>query len=134
MKLLLLLLLVPQLALSCPKPVMYLKKSTTAPCNGYLFSPEKELEVRLLKENYKLQAGNIDIIKKQSELYQAMNEEFKAIANKEAERAELWRQATITTTKDLVSRQESQTYRDFLFIGLGVLLTVSAGWSLGQVK
>lgn len=35
-----------QIAFACDKPVTYLKEGTLAVCTGYLFSPEKEKEVR----------------------------------------------------------------------------------------
>jgi hypothetical protein len=36
----------------CPTPVSYLTEGSKASCNGYLFSPEKELEVRTKLEHY----------------------------------------------------------------------------------
>lgn len=35
-----------QVSFACDKPVSYLLKGTTTRCDGYLFSPEKEKEVR----------------------------------------------------------------------------------------
>lgn len=40
-------------AYSCEKDVTYLEKGTATPCEGYLFSPDKEKEVRYKVESYK---------------------------------------------------------------------------------
>lgn len=37
---------------SCNKDVTYLKKDSKAPCTGYLFSEEKEAEVRIKIQSY----------------------------------------------------------------------------------
>ena|SRR6478736_1568781 len=37
---------------ACNKPVTYLTEGSTTQCNGYLFTPEKEKEVREVKSKY----------------------------------------------------------------------------------
>lgn len=44
----------------CDKPVAYLQKQEKAPCTGYLFSPEKEQELRLTNERQKLLLEIVD--------------------------------------------------------------------------
>jgi hypothetical protein len=56
---------------ACPKPVTYLTEGQTTQCSGYLFTPDKELEVRtkLVEYDYISQ-----INKKQNELIVILNE------------------------------------------------------------
>jgi len=55
----------------CEKPVTYLKEKEKTPCTGYLFSPEKEQELRLINERQKLLLDVVDtqdlLIKKNNE-------------------------------------------------------------------
>jgi hypothetical protein len=47
--------LIASTSIACEQPVKYLTEGQTTPCSGYLFSEEKELEVRIaVEENKKL--------------------------------------------------------------------------------
>lgn len=73
MKLILAILLVSNLswATTCPDNVMYLTEGSKAPCTGYLFSPDMELQVRTeVIQLEKLQ----EISNKQDELITTLNQ------------------------------------------------------------
>lgn len=93
----------------CSKPVTYLQEGTPAICSGYLFTPEKELDVRLKITNYeKLEL----IIKKQDELVDVLNKriEVQLQQNKEL--------------NELIATRENETFlHKALFFGLGAVLT-----------
>jgi len=46
--------LITQKSNACSQKVSYLKIGEAAPCSGYLFSPKKELEVRIKVDSYDL--------------------------------------------------------------------------------
>lgn len=70
-KYLVILFLIPSLAFAeCKQPVSLLEEGKPAPCLGYLFTPEKEAEVRTKIANY----NNLElIVKKQDELVDVLN-------------------------------------------------------------
>jgi hypothetical protein len=70
-KYLVVLFLIPSLTWAeCKQPVSLLKEGEKAECLGYLFTPEKEAEVRTKIANY----NNLDLItKKQDELIDILN-------------------------------------------------------------
>jgi len=55
---------------TCDKPVTYLGQGSTSPCSGFLFSPEKELEVRILVETLKKDQEIKTILEKRLEITQ----------------------------------------------------------------
>lgn len=57
---------------ACNKPVSYLKIGEPAKCTGYLFSPEKEKEVRELTEKYPVL---VELNNKQALLINKLNEQ-----------------------------------------------------------
>jgi len=103
---------------SCQQPVKYLEQGSQAPCSGYLFSPEKEAELRLMSENEVLKDKKMKLLEDQIILSES-------IIVKERERSELWRNAAEESTKKLVNT-------NYYMVLLGVGLTVLAGWSIGQ--
>ena len=120
-------------AWACDKPVLRLLKNEKAPCEGFLFSPEKELELRLLDTEHKflLKAGQVknNLI----EFYKTNEETTYEIIEKERQKSEVWRNVAEKNTLELVKTQESRGQRDWLFFVGGILCIVAAGWSLGQV-
>lgn len=120
-------------AFSCP-PVTPLSKGEETPCDGFLFSQEKELQLRIQNEDYKLLIEQSKLYLQQKELYQKQLLDSDKIADKEREKAEKWRLAAETATEKLVASQEKDSVRDWVLILSGVGLTVLAGWSLGQAS
>lgn len=119
-------------ALADCQPVTPLVTGEKAPCAGFLFSPEKELQLRIMNEDYKYLKEEVNLYIQQKELYKQELDDTQKIADKEAQKAELWRKAAEDSTKKYVEVQEARTMRDWLFLVAGVGLTVAAGWSLGQ--
>ena len=118
----------------CPKPVQSLQKGDLAPCKGFLFSPEKEQEVRQLDMDYK-------VLLEQSKLYiqkeKLLEEQLKfteEIVDKEAKKSELWRSKAYEMTEKYMEAEDNRGKRDLLFLIGGVVLTVAAGWSIGQAS
>lgn len=62
---------IQSLATECSGPVTYLLEGQKTSCNGYLFSPEKEQEVRLMYNAYPVLE---DVSKKQDELITTLNQ------------------------------------------------------------
>lgn len=58
-------------ATTCAQPVKYLTEGTPAVCNGYLFSPEKEQDVRLKIDQFETMEK---IVKKQDDLINVLNQ------------------------------------------------------------
>lgn len=90
--------LIASTSFACNKPVTYLTQDTPAPCTGYLFSVEKELEVRIAVEENK-------------QLYKITDTQKTLINNLE-------KQNSILETKDRLNDLEKFAY----FIG-GALIT-----------
>jgi hypothetical protein len=118
----------------CDQPVKHLEQGEASPCAGFLFSPEKEIEVRtailengLLKSEMSLKDNKISLLEENSKYYQE-------IVAKESEKAELWRKRAEDSTEKLMGSEENRGKRDLAFLIGGILLTTLAGWSLGQVK
>lgn len=94
---------------SCPKPVTYLPEGTGAPCNGYLFTPEKELEVRT-------KVIQIDKLKELSE----KQDELIDILNQRVDN----NQQQISVLKyDAEQRNHIRPWEDAGFFILGILVT-----------
>jgi len=103
---------------ACLKPVSYLREGEKSPCTGFLFSPEKEQEVRLIVELSDLKDNKISLLEN---VLKTNNE----ILDLERQQSEKWRE----------SYEKSLTYnnyRDSLNIGLGIVLTVLAGWAINH--
>lgn len=116
----------------CPKPVTPLEKGEQAPCSGFLFSPEKEQELRIKNEQYKLLMEESKLYIQQIELYRKEVTVTDEIVKKERDKAEVWRKAAEDSTERYVKLEEARTTRDWMFLVAGVGLTVLAGWSVGQ--
>lgn len=121
-------------ALACQNPVTPLSKGEQAPCAGFLFSPDKERELRLLNEDYKFLLEQTKLYLQQKDLYQKELAATEVIVKKEQEKAELWRQTAMKTTEQYVDLKDKQQTRDWIMLLSGVGLTVLAAWSVGQAS
>jgi len=117
---------------NCLRPVTPLKKGEHSPCTGFLFSPQKELELRIKNEEYKLLQEEVRVFLLKKDFYIKEIEESEVIINKEREKAELWRKLAEDTTLKYTKLQDNRGYRDWLFLIGGVVLTVGSGYALGQ--
>lgn len=120
--------------LACSKEVSLLNKGDTAPCTGYLFSPEKEQEVRIKVQQYKLLEETVQLYQKKEQLYSKQEQYLNQIIDKERQLSSMWRQTAVDVTQKYARVEENRGKRDWFFLGSGVLLTVLAAWSLRQVK
>lgn len=118
----------------CIKPVTLLEQGAPAPCSGFLFTKDKEKEVRLIVEDHKLLEQELEIKNKKIELLLKDLSLSDLIIQKEREKSELWRLTAEKSTLELTKTNENQGNRDLWMIILGVGLTVGAGYALGQVK
>jgi hypothetical protein len=117
----------------CVKPVAALEQGAPAPCKGFLFSPKKELEVRLLSKESELLKVELETLNLMVDKYGKKSVEYEKIIDLHISRTELWKAKAEDITLKYVAVEESRTKRDITFILVGVGLTVLAGWSLGQV-
>jgi hypothetical protein len=116
---------------SCLNPVQYLTKGAIANCDGFLFSIEKEQELRLIKEDYKLLKIENEALKHKDDLYSKQLEISDQIAQKEAQKAELWRQRAEDITLKYVTVENNKPNRDYMFFGLGIITTILTGYVWG---
>lgn len=138
MKQVLSLLLATSLALpaqaECNKPVTLLNEGTPAPCRGFLFTPEKESEVRLMNEDNKLMKQEIELKDLKIKYLTQDIKDTEFIINKEQQQAELWRKRAEESTLLLTQKQDTQGRRDWIMLLLGVAITVGAGYAVGQAS
>lgn len=127
-------LVIPGQLFACEKNVYYLVKDEKAPCTGYLFSPKKQEELQIMDREYKLLQKELPLYHRQIELLNKTVEYSERIADKEREKAELWRKTAEDITLKYVEVEEGRWKRDMFFLGSGILLTVLAGWMVGQAS
>ena len=121
-------------ALADCKPVTPIKAGEVAPCTGFIFTPEKEQQLRQMNEDYKFSQEQIKIYLQQKELLKQQLEASDKIVEKEAQKAELWRKAAEDSTTKLMQQEEHRTTRDWIFLVSGIVLTVAAGYAVGQAS
>ena len=119
-------------ALADCKPVTPIQAGEVAPCPGFIFSYEKELQLRQMNEEYKLSQEQIKIYLQQKDLLEKQVDISNKIIEKEEQKSELWKARAVDSTEKLIAYQERQETRDWLLIISGVALTVAAGWAVGQ--
>lgn len=116
----------------CTKPVTSLESGATVPCRGFLFTPEKELEVRILTKQYDLLESENKSLNLITDKLKKKDEEFSKVIDLQIQKTELWKNKAEDITLKYVTVEESRTKRDFAFVLMGIGLTVLAGWSIGQ--
>lgn len=119
-------------ATECSVPVKALEEGSPAPCKGFLFSPAKELEVRLMKKDYELYKLEVETTNAIIDRYMKKEYEFEKVIELEAKKADLWKTRAEDITLKYVSLEENRGRRDFMFILAGVGLTVLSAWAIGQ--
>jgi hypothetical protein len=124
----------PFVGTSCQQPVFALTAGTPAPCTGFLFSPEKEQELRLEDQDYKLLKDESDLKDKQLQLYKGEVNDLQIAVSKEKDETKMWRDTADATEQKYITQQERAGFRDILFTVLGVLLTVGAGYAIGKAS
>lgn len=117
----------------CVKPVQYLQSGDRATCTGYLFSPAKELELRIKNEEYKLLTEQTRLYIQQLEFYKKELEVNDKLIKKQEEKTELWRTATETYSDKYLQLKEKQQSQEYYFFGAGVLATLLTTLSVAQL-
>lgn len=117
-------LLISSTSIACD-PVKYLEKGSPAPCTGYLFTPEKEKEVRLKVVELEYEK-ELNISKsKQIELY-------KQELQFSDERLKLWNTEALSLNKELVKRQNNDFLKSALFFLLGAAVTTGITYAVNK--
>lgn len=120
------------LATECVVPVKTLEEGSPSPCKGFLFSPAKELEVRLMKKDYELYKLEVETTNAIIDRYKKKEYEFEKIVELESKKTELWKTRAEDITLKYVTIEENRGRRDFMFVLTGIGLTVLAGYAIGQ--
>jgi peroxiredoxin family protein len=120
-------------ALAECKAVTPVNAGEIAPCSGFIFSPEQELKVRLLNEDNKFSKEQIKVYLEQKEFYKKELELTEQIIELEKQKTEAWKVQAEKSSEQLIKMQERQSIRDWVFLTSGVLITVAAGYAVGQV-
>lgn len=103
---------------NCPVPVQYVHEFELAPCSGYLFSPEKELEVRLKVDQFNL-----------LEEYSATQADVNEALNKRLQEAHKYNEHL---EKRLHQEKRNNEIYNFLYFTLGVLVTGLVAGNVGR--
>lgn len=92
---------------------------------GFLYTPDCHREVgRISKEN--------EDRKEQAELYRKALDLKDIAMDAQRERADMWRDTSFKLEDKLSSIERFKRNNELLYFGLGVVLTVGAGWAVGQ--
>jgi hypothetical protein len=119
---------------ACDKPVTYLEQGQSTTCNGYLFTIEKEKEVRLKLMDYDLMSQELQLKNKKLDNILKELTITEEIADKERKKGELWRARAVDSTEKLVSTENGRGARDLLFFVGGMLSVLLGAWAVGKVK
>ena len=118
----------------CQRPVTYLAIGEPAPCNGFLFSTEKELELRLMKETFEYLEQRNQLLDTQVSLLNKKINSYEDLLAVENKKTEIWKAEYEKTYKELKKQETSSKFKEYVLVLTGVLITVGSGWALGQVN
>lgn len=113
-----------QAALACD-PVKYVKKGEVAPCTGYLFTPDKELEVRKTIEELKTSRF---IIENNAKLINLKDENL-SLTNTQLK---LWQDQSSMLSKQLVDRENSSFWKSTFYFVLGAAVTTGLAFAVNK--
>ena len=119
---------------NCKLPVTYVKEGQPAECSGYLFTIEKEAEVRLIKDQLDNLQAEMDIRNKQIEIYTKDFKIFGDIQTKQTQEVELFRNAAQDATSKYIASQNDRFIRDLLCFGAGIALILLGSFVVKNVK
>ena len=118
-------------ATECQQDVSIILANATAPCDGFLFSKPKELQVRIMSKDYtNLQQQNANLTQTVTQL-QAKDKDNQTIIQDTQKQSEIWRGEAISITNKYTQVEENRSKRDLLMILLGVVATGVAGYAVG---
>lgn len=120
------LLLTTQIALGkeCEKPVTLLAENTPAPCKGFLFSPAKERELRLLDQDYMELSRLQELTEIQLQLSQDSVNKLEYALDAEKEISDTWKQESYKWSKKYTEEIEANNSNRWIYFGGGALTTI----------
>ena len=105
----------------CAQPVTLLDVNQASPCRGWLFSPEKEVELYKEDQSYKLLQQQ-DLIKdNQISLYKDQITNLQSALDASQKQSEVWQNKAIDYNQKYSSIESDTTKRDVLFYAAGIL-------------
>lgn len=116
----------------CAQPVTHLNQGDIAQCEGYLFTKDQELKVRLTNNDYNFLKQEVDLQTKQLDLYKLNVQLYDDNIQKESQKSELWRVKAEESSKKVTELENGRWLRDGAMIALGIALTCLGAWALGQ--
>jgi hypothetical protein len=102
--------------MQCSEPVTYLLEEKPAPCSGFLFSPEKELEVRTKIANYNNMGLMVDRTQELNDIL------YKRVSNLQEQ--------NLLLSKEVQDRSNTNIYLLLGSFSLGVIATAILAKSL----
>lgn len=97
----------------CNDPVTYLNERDPAPCKGYLFTEEKEAEVR-------------EIVQKYPKVVE-LNNKYENLINKLNDQVDLNRQLNANLKEQMNNRNNQQILEKVVYFSLGLIIGYSTG-------
>lgn len=116
---------------ACPANVTLLQEGEKASCKGFLFSPETAERATKADMQYKLLLEEHELILRQLDLYRQINKDYTDILLKEKNKTDIWQGKAEDYAKKYSDIQDNRQTKDWLFFGLGVLVTIGAGYAVG---
>jgi hypothetical protein len=110
---------------SCDKPVTSLQKDQAAPCQGFLFTPEAEKDVRSQALDLELQKQINAAQERQIGLYKQETDILE-------EQRNLWKTQAEASTKALIESENNKSWEMFLWFGVGVAATTLITYGVNQ--
>ena len=105
--------------------VKYVKEGEPVPYTGYLFTPEKEKELRLLDDKLSLSEQKINLLKSTNELQTQLIDN----GNK---RIEIYQKQVDYLGEKVVSTEDKSFWKSTLYFTLGAVLTGAVAYGLSQ--
>lgn len=103
----------------------HLKQGDSAPYTGFLISPSKEQELRLINERLKLDEALI----KQYDIVQELNKKHVEVLQ---QRLDIYQNENIRLSKEIIESRGDGFWNKFLYFALGVLATTAIVYGVNQ--
>jgi len=116
------------------QPQVYLlEKGQQAPFRGFIFDLYKEAEIRSKLEDYKLLKEKESILNSEIINYKELLENTEVVLKKEQEKTVIWKNSAEECTEKYIKTVDSRSNRDMMFLGFGVLLTLTSSYIVASV-
>lgn len=115
---------ISSIAQAC-NPVLHIDKGTPAPCEGFIFSLDKEQEIRKQLEEYK----TLKFINANLELIIKLKDSQIDILGQQVT---LWQDQSTRLSKQVIESQDKSFWRSALYFGLGALVTTGLAFAVNK--